>query len=353
MLIRQIIFPQKEHAFYHVPSLVVAPDGSILAFCEERWRSPCDDTGECHIVMKKSMDTGVQWSELIQLRRKEDEKYHMGAAAVSLDGSVLLMCGGGDLKSTDNGETWQDWKPEFFAPKDSRGGIVHGSGSGVVLSHGDNNGRILWPARTIVTQDGYDDLSVPDRQAKCYSMALYSDDNGTTIHSSNYFHQGTGEACLAENLDGEIYFNARAYWNDNKRRTAVSMDGGNHFSETSIEDFLQEPPQGCNASLVRYPPHLCKGRDILLFANPDTKGNHREHGVVHVSFDGGRSWPHKKKVTPWGDWFDYSAMTVARDGTILLMYKTTPTMTGLPSTWDECASMALVRFDLEWLGLVN
>jgi hypothetical protein len=87
----------------------------------------------------------------------------------------------------------------------------------------------------------------------------------------------------------------------------------------------------------------------LLFANPDTVGPYREHGVVHVSFDGGERWPLKKEITGWGDWFDYSAMTVAHDGTVLLMYKTTANICGIPDFVGETFSMALARFDLDWL----
>lgn len=332
--------------------MVTAPDGSILAFCEERWRSPCDDTGECHIVMKKSRDHGRTWGNLIHLRRTAGAKYHMGSAVVDPSmGKVLLLCGGGNLQSKDNGETWHDWHPLFHEVDGATSGSTHGSAPGIIIQYGVHKGRIVWPARTIVSRDGYSDRSIPDRQTKCFSMALYSDDHGETVHSSNTFLQGTGEACLAERFNGDIYFNARAYFDDNQRKTAVSHDGGSHFEATPPAEELRETGQGCNASMVRYPQASCAGRNILLFVNPDTIGPHREHGVVHVSADGGESWPLKKEISPWGAWFDYSSMAVARDGTILVMYKTTPTLQGLASSPDECCSMALARFDLDWLGL--
>jgi sialidase-1 len=349
---RQIIFQQSANAFYHVPSLVTAADGSVLAFCEERWRSPGDDTGESHIVMKKSLDGGKTWGNLIHLKRKQGEKYHIGSAAADLSaGKVLLMCGGGHLQSADHGDSWQDWNPTVLEVAGTSRTGTHGSAPGIVKQYGGNKGRILWPARTIVTRDGYDDLSISDRQTKCYSVVLYSDDHGATIRSSNYFLRGTGEACLAERTNGELYFNARAYFNDNQRKTATSKDGGRHFVEKSPDAQLREMPQGCNASMVRYPPERCSGRDILLFANPDTTGRYREHGVVQVSFDGGRSWSLKKEVADWGEWFGYSAMAVADDGTILLMYKTTASMSGLPASAGNTFSMALARFDLNWLGI--
>lgn len=363
MFERFIIIAQKKNAFYHVPSIVTAPDGSILAFCEQRWQSPCDDVGECHIVMKKSRDHGKTWGELRELRRKKGAKWHMGSAIVDhVTGQVLLMCGGGWLQSDDNGETWTDWKPRHqMNVSNTPGGLgsTHGSGPGIQLQFGKHKNRLVWPARVVITSgsDGYDDGSISDRQEKCFSTVIYSDDHGGTLHRSNAFHKGTGEACLVERINGEIYFNARAYFDDGKRRVAVSNNGGEAFLEAPHDETLRELSQGCNASMIRYPQSLLKqsgiidllGDDVILFANPDSEGSYREHGVVRLSLDGGASWRYSRAVTEFGEWFDYSSMTVATDGTILLMYKTTPAMEGLPESLDECASMAIARFDLPWL----
>ncbi|WP_321415569.1 sialidase family protein [uncultured Desulfobacter sp.] len=358
MFERYIIFVQKENAFYHIPSIVTAPDGSILAFCEQRWQSPCDDVGECHIVMKKSKDNGQTWGDLTELRRKGGAKWHMGSAVTdSATGKVLLMCGGGWLQSADNGDTWTDWQPELnIRPPGGLGG-THGSAPGIQLSFGKHKDRLVWPARVNITNNGYNDQSIRDRREKCYSTAIFSDDHGTTLYRSNAFHQGTGEACLVERINGDIYFNARAYFDDFKRKTALSRDGGNSFSETKDAPILKELSQGCNASLIRYPKALLEktglsdrlGQDVILFANPDSDGPHREHGVVRLSTDGAETWQYSNAVTDFGEWFDYSSMTVAIDGTILLMYKTTLAMTGLPASSDECCSMALARFNLEWI----
>lgn len=77
------------------------------------------------------------------------------------------------------------------------------------------------------------------------------------------------------------------------------------FEQDVPDAEICEISKGCNASMVRYPSSLCGGRDILLFANPDTTGRYREHGVVQVSFDGGETWPLQKEVTRWGDWLGH------------------------------------------------
>jgi len=370
MFERFIIIEQKSNSFYHVPSIVTAPDGSILAFCEQRWKSPCDDVGECHIVMKKSLDHGRTWGELRALRRQEGAKWHMGSAVTdSVTGNVLLMCGGEWLQSSDNGDTWTDWKPEWLHHSGGGIGSTHGSAPGIQLQYGKHKNRLVWPARTVVSTSGYNDRSISDRREKCYSTVMYSDDHGQTLKHSNLFHKGTGEACLVERTNGDIYFNARAYYDDGMRRVALSQDGGDSFTEQPEDRIILEVLQGCNAGMVRYPekyldnihhmknrsntpydtPQSHLGNDVILFANPDTDGPNREHGVVRLSLDGGKNWAFYRAVTDYGEWFDYSAITVATDGTVLLMYKTTPGMTGLPDSADDCCSMALVRFDLDWL----
>jgi hypothetical protein len=358
MFERNIIFTQKENAFYHVPSIVTAPDGSILAFCEQRWQSPCDDVGECHIVMKKSKDNGRAWGTLTELRRKPGAKWHMGSALTDgQTGKVLLMCGGGWLQSADNGDTWTNWQPDYTIQDPGGLGGTHGSSPGIQLQFGSYKGRLLWPARVTMTSNGYNDKSISDRREKCYSTAIFSDDHGKTLNRANAFHQGTGEACLVERRNGDVYFNARAYFDDFRRKTAISRDGGNSFNETKDDEVLREHAQGCNACMIRYPEELLKkkgmsdrlGQDVILFANPDSDGPYREHGMIRLSTDGGETWSYSKAVTDFSEWFDYSSMAVATDGTILLMYKTTPAMKGLPKSSDACCSMALARFNLEWV----
>ena len=343
------VFEQGGDANYHIPNLVVANDGTVLAFCEERWQSAGDNVGECHIMVRRSLDDGRTWLPMQTLHRKEGAKYHMGSACVDrTTGTVLLMCGGGWLKSDDNGATWVDWKPKIVVPADGMGGGTHGSSPGVTLQNGKVKGRLLWPARSVDKTDGYNDGSIPDRQAKCYSTALYSDDHGKTIHRANVFLKGTGEACLVERMDGAVYFNARAYFSDNRRRIALSKDAGLTFSEEGVDQSIIEVKQGTCAGMVRYPPELIGGCDLVLFCNPEAKESVRCHGVLRGSRDGARTWAYRKELNSTSDWFDYSSVAVTHDGTILVMAKSTAIGRGTPGFAKSC-SMIVFRVRLEWL----
>ena len=76
------VLEQTGEANYHIPNLVVANDGTVLAFCEERWKSPWDNVAECHIVLRRSLDHGRTWLPMQTLRRAEGGNYHMGSACV-------------------------------------------------------------------------------------------------------------------------------------------------------------------------------------------------------------------------------------------------------------------------------
>ena len=48
---------------YRIPSVVVAPNGELLAFCEAR-RTTGSDTDDIDLVLKRSADLGTTWSEM-------------------------------------------------------------------------------------------------------------------------------------------------------------------------------------------------------------------------------------------------------------------------------------------------
>lgn len=355
---RQIIFEQSGEAFYHIPVLVTAPDGTLIAFCNERWGSGADNVQETHLVYRRSLDHGVTWEPLVQLAREEGKAFHIGSAiADPATGQVIVLFAGRQAVSRDNGATWEIGQHSLQPNSDKLTGSCHGSAPGIVLQYGEHRGRLVMPARC--TFRPYSDSSIPDRQTKCRSCVIYSDDHGATWQTSEVCLPGTGEAVLYERTDGTLVLNARAYFNDGLRRIALSHDGGATWPEAEWTTFdgTIEINQGTNAGAVRFPPELCGGRDLLLFSNPASRGGKepgeaggiRQQGTVRLSLDGGVTWPHVKELSAHGDWFDYSSLAVAKDGTIVCLYKTTPTMTGT-ARWNETCCMAVARFNLEWLA---
>lgn len=312
------------------PNVVVAVDGTVLT----TW-------GNKSIRVRRSEDGGETWGPEITVA---DPGFHGGGALVNeANGQVLVFVhdkhppGRGETApltvyaSDDHGKTWT--VKDVTVHEDQRGYVpaMHMSEAGITLRHGAHAGRLLRPARVFGIDRGY-------------NTAIYSDDDGTTWHSSAPFpEKGTGEGTVAELADGSIYYNSRLHWGEaerpTKRRSAVSRDGTESWEDWRIIDILPDGPQestyGCMGGLIRLP---VQGRDILIFSNLDTAGSQRERLTLWASFDGGATWPVKRLVEEGPS--AYSSLSAGRpetvsEGWIYLQY--------------ESRGAQLARFNLSWL----
>ncbi len=314
------------------PNVVTALDGTVLAF----WNG---------VKVRRSEDGGTTWGPEITVG-----KGFMGGGVTvnEANGEVLAFVEEHHppapltvYRSKDGGKTWSPM--EVTIRPDSRGNVpsMHMNEHGITLRHGTHKGRLLRPARW------YAGKNARDRWPKHYTTAVYSDDGGTTWHTSEPFPAfGTGEAAVAELADGRIYYNSRRHWapegvNPRRRWTAVSDDGGETWKGLAICEVLPDGPQnsnyGCMGGLVRLP---VRGRDILVYSNCDSPGG-RNHGTVWASFDGGKTWPLKRLVFEGG--FAYSSLAAGRPGTpsegwIYLQFEGGPNGGG-----------TVARFNLAWL----
>jgi len=266
---RQILFEQAGQAFYHIPVLVTAPDGALLAFCNQRWGSGGDNVEETHLVYRRSLDHGVTWEPMVELAREAGKAFHIGSAIVAEPaGQVIVLCAGRQAVSKDNGATWEVGKHTLKPNADNLNGSTHGSAPGIVLRYGEHAGRLVMPARA--TFRPYDDLSIPDRQTKCRSCVIYSDDHGATWQTSAVCLPGTGEAVSLRTHrrhPGAQRPGLLQRWpapgRPQPRRRATWPE-----AEWSTFDGTVEINQGTNAGVVRFPPELCDNEDLLLFTNP-------------------------------------------------------------------------------------
>jgi hypothetical protein len=225
--------------------------------------------------------------------------------------------------------------------KDGHSPSMHMNEHGITLRHGPHKGRLLRPTRW------YAGRNEQARWPRHYTNAIYSDDGGRTWHTSDPFPaNGTGEAAVAELSDGRIYYNSRRHWapqgeNPRRRWTAWSDDGGQTWADLSICDVLPDGDQdrdyGLMGGLVRLP---VSGRDILIFSNIESPSG-RAHGTLWASFDGGHTWPIKRRI--YDGSFAYSSLDAGRPGTpgegwIYLLFEGGPKGGG-----------TLARFNLSWL----
>jgi len=354
------VFENEGSAHYRIPSLVAAPDGTVVAFCNRRVDTVADGAAEQNLVARRSPDGGRSWEPMQELSSRPGWRAGIGAAicdGITGEAMVAYSCGPGTdearaaqelaeqptgrflARSLDGGHTW-DHQPQVLAPNEmGHVGGSHGSCPGITLEFGERAGRLVMPAR-FATKPG----EVPEDLIRHhYNCAVYSDDRGQTWQTGAPVQVGTGEGCLAERSDGTLYFNSRAYFHDGRRRTAISRDGGETWGDFEVDDTLSECNWGTNAGLVRVPD---PAGAAFLFSNPplwrEGRDLNRDRRLMTAALspDEGRSWPLRRVIDdgPSG----YSALAVAGDGTFLCLYE----------CGDEVYNdrgVRLARFNRAWL----
>src|SRR5688572_9404335 len=60
----QVLFPEEPHAWYRIPSIVVAKSGVVLAFAERRLGTNHDWGHDSESVLRRSFDNGKTWQPI-------------------------------------------------------------------------------------------------------------------------------------------------------------------------------------------------------------------------------------------------------------------------------------------------
>ena len=344
-----------EKSGYFLPAIIVAKDGSVLLFWDEREKGL--------IVVSRSEDGGKTWKppitvgELVVVEGDtfDDGRYnarHFGRSTLGIPvvdettGDVMIFTSGLKpapimYRSSDHGKSW---KQEKIVIHPDKNGWLSSTAStceaGITLRYGKNKGRLLVPTRVYV---GYLNKGQNRKYlAEHYGSAIYSDDHGKTWnHSEPLPEKGTGETGLVELSDGRIYYNSRNHMRPGNRSIAWSHDGGETWKEHYISKYLPDGPPdvyGCKGGLIRLP---LDDRDIVIYTSPRNAKGERSRAndimlVARVSFDGAKTWPVQRVIEggPQG----YSWLAAGRQGTPSegMIYAV---------TWDK----VLARFNLAWI----
>ena len=311
---------------YRVPSVIVTPRGTLLAFCEGR-KGGRGDTGNIDLMLKRSSDGGKTWSKQQVVWDDEGNTCGNPCPVIDRDTGViwlLLTWNRGDdhegaikkktakdtrrvfvCSSSDDGVTWS--KPAEItktAKKPDWRWYATGPGAGIQLTRGRHKGRLVIPCDHS-TAGGYD------------SHIIYSDDHGRSWKTGGTITPKVNECEVIERTDGTLLINMR---NDDRRKkaraTATSTDGGATWSKVVHDETLIESI--CQASMRRYTTAADGGKDRILFSNPAST-NRRVKMTVRLSYDEGRTWPVAKQIHAGGS--AYSCLTVLPDRTIGLLYE--------------------------------
>ncbi len=327
---------------YRIPGLLIAPDGSLLAFCEARKISQ-EDMSPSDMVLRRSLDGGRTWLPMQTLVQGQGIEALMNPCPVIdyINNTIILICDNANKVSTnhhqhfqlisrDNGQTWSE--PVDIGPFITNYDDTFNPGPGVGLQM--KNGRLVIP--------GYTGEPNEECEEEFHSRVLYSDDHGKTWTLGDAVSVLSDECQAVELADGKLMLNMRGDMGMSCRGVAISEDGGRTWSNFRWDRTLNECP--CQASLARYslPGPDEKGR--ILFSNPDNSGEkfnvvERTRMTVRVSYDEGQTWPVKRLIHHGPS--SYSSMVRLPDGDIGLLFE------GGEKHRREW--IRFVRFSLSWL----
>lgn len=313
---------------FRIPAIVTTGNGTLLAFSEGR-KNGCSDTGDIDLVMKRSMDNGLTWSELLVVWDDGDnvcgnptpvvdevtgvvhllstwnlgeDTEHQIIDGTSKDTRRVFM-----IRSEDDGKSWSKAEDITKAvKKETWSWYATGPCHGIQLESSDNQGRLLVPC---------DHIEAGTK--RYFSHVIYSDDHGETWKLGGTTPQDQVNECtVAELPNGRVMLNMRNYDRTQKsRKISFSEDGGMSWGDIVSDPSLIEPV--CQASL------LMSGEDedgnrTLLFLNPAHESE-RCMMTLRSSKDGGLNWEgslllHRGPAA-------YSDMTMLLDGAVGCLYE--------------------------------
>jgi sialidase-1 len=309
---------------YRIPSLLVTPKGTLLAFCEGRKTSASDD-GDIDLLLRRSSDGGRTWGDLELVHEEGGTRpVTIGNPCPVVDRSTgtiwLAFCRNNTdvfvTSTTDDGRTWAAPRAITESVKEPTWGwYATGPGVGIQMKGGPHPGRLVIPCDHGETVAGRRVMS---------SHVIYSDDHGRSWRLGGTVDRHTDECQVVELPGGELLINMRNYWGrdggrperGNMRAVARSGDGGETWSAPEFDATLIEPI--CQASLIAVDAPDGADGPTLIFSNPASK-EARRNMTVRVSRDGGKSWPVAIPVDPGPS--AYSCMAALPDGGIGLLYE--------------------------------
>ncbi len=353
------LFEHRGRDWYRIPSIVVTPKGTVLAFCSRRKGSVRDFGHPSDVVLRRSTDGGRRFAPMQTIVSAPDTDVHHGPALVDRQtGRVFKFCrywpAGKDTPSIvrntpyermvdrgyvdhvtwsdDDGQTWST--PQALVLPYPEGSLNCGTGNG---SHGIplHGGRLL-------IQGGY--CLKQGNEAVRYSAVFFSDDHGRTwqLGAAGAIGGSIREFCMAETGDGCVYFNVRS--RGGHRAVARSPDPTATFGPVADDPVLVDP--FCHAGLIRRSSREPGARPELYFSNVarynPTGGysaEHRRDLTVRVSFDDGRTWSASRTIHRGPA--AYSDLAVCDDGTLLCLYER--------GTERLSERITLARLNLAWL----
>jgi sialidase-1 len=329
---------------YRIPSAIVAPRGTLLAFAEGR-RAGAGDAGDIDLVLRRSHDGGRTWTPIQVIGDNGPNTFGNPCAVVDRrtgttwllttqnrgtdrEKDIIAGTGAGSrtvwaMHSQDDGATWSA-AAEITASVKAPDWTWYATGPGVGIQ--TRSGRLVVPGNHAEAKSGIH-----------RSHVFFSDDAGQSWTLGASSDAGTNESQIVELADGGLLLNMRTHppKPENFRMIARSTDGGRTLSAAVPDRALVEPP--AQASLLRFSSAGNQDRNRLIFANPASTA--RERMTVRLSYDEGLTWAVSRVLHDGPS--AYSSLAVLPARSIGLLFER-----GDRSPYER---ITFARFTLEWL----
>lgn len=325
-------------AAYRIPGLVTTNKGALLGVYDVRYNNSADLQEYVDIGISRSTDKGQTW-EPMRLAMAFGEKNGfpkaqngVGDPAILVDrltGRVWVIAAW--TQGMGNGRAWFNSQP----------GMDHQTAQ-LMLAYSDDDGQswsepiniteqvkdpswyflLQGPGMGITMHDGTLVFAAQyiNEDRDPHSCIIYSKDRGKTWHLHRAPRENTTEAQVAEVTPGLLMLNMRDDRGGSRAVYTTKDLGMTWEKHPSSRSVLREPV--CMASLIQTnAKENALGKDILLFANPNTtKG--RNHITIKASLDGGLTFPAAYQVMlDEADGWGYSCLTMIDRETVGILYE--------------------------------
>lgn len=273
---------------YRIPSIIRSSKGTLLAFSEQRMNN-CGDNGNNNIVLRRSLDDGKTWGDIISVAKSGGRPFsNPNPVEVNLPQNKRAILFHYDTMnnptSSHHGDNMQAWSFDdglswtnftnitSFMPKGKEGcligpsvGIQNTKNTIFFSCHGPGlNGFLYWSTDFGKTWQ-----------------------HGQVIESIN-------ECSIAFLANESIAMNCRA--TGGRRAQLTFNEDGSPLSPIMYPEGLQDP--NCQGSIISL------GNNLYLSNDNTTRG--RTHITVKRSQDGGISWDSGKSI--WNGPSGYSQL---------------------------------------------
>ena len=354
--------------YFRSPALVVANDGSLLAFAGslETWEDPAfDPAGDISVVVKRSTDGGATWSTSQTVWHGNNYDVTGIAPVVDkLTGEIILTFGrvptyvpghtfptgtGSNttqslvVRSADNGQTWLPVKNVTTQVKDPNSQIfVSSPATGIQLrwqSDPSRNGRVLVPAFQADSVSAFD-------------LAMFNDTPGSdTTWQAGALTPNNGisvtEADIVELVNGDLLMDARPNNSAIPRQRFISNDGGETWQQPYASDVVDP---SVDIGLARYTAKRDgDDRNRLVYTAPlgvpAGANNSRFNLGLWTSYDEGKTFINPIQVGYEAD--GYSNVQALPGGGLAVTYETTDLYSPTPYIMTRNMFVSLDLLDLE------